>query len=332
MQQPSQASNTRLPRQVLRRSAAIEARYAPKPPESENPNPADPNAPAASGAPAIAPAPPAEPATPPAPAGDPRDTDPVYWKQRFQVTDGLLKRARIDHRTETDALHQQITDRDTQIRTLKVAPGSTTPAAVDIAKYFTPAQIEQYGEEQCGTMARAAEAAAEAKATELINAAVQPLKDAQVRNDSRAVEDAKAGFYAALAEAYPAYSTADVDPSWLEYLEAHDDSTGMQRQRILDIHIRNLDARACAKMFKAWEATKVAAAPPAPPMPPIGPSGSGAAPGENSVAAPPPGPGGALTIPTAAEIKLFYKNAALNKVTDSERSTFEARLALRNPR
>lgn len=328
--QPSQArTEPKLPRQVLRRSAAIDARYAPKPDETDNPNPADPNAPA--NPPASGEAPPADP--PSAPAGDPRDTDPAYWKQRFQVTDGMLKRERTDRQTEHNSLHQRVNELAEQVRVLKsTAHANAATDKVDITRYFTPAQIEQYGEEQCLTMATAAEAAAEAKASQLIEAAVKPLKDAQARTVEDEATRKKREFYDALAAEYPNYATADVDPRWLAYLEA-DDENEVQRQGILDAHIRNTNVKAIGRMFKAWEKS-IAPAPAAKtPAPPIAPSGSGAAPGDASPNAPElPDTGEPQGYPTQAEIKAFYKAAALNKVTDSQRTKFEARLALPKPR
>lgn len=327
--QPSQArTELKLPRQVLRRSAAIDARY--KPAETDLTNQVDPNAPAI--APALGETPPADP-PPQAPAGDPRDTDPAYWKQRFQVTDGMLKRERTDRQTEHNGLHQKVNELAEQVRTLKSAPASLEEApTTDIKRYFTPAQIEQYGEEQCLTMAKAAEAAARATASTMIEDAIKPFKDAQNRDVEDAVTRHKREFYDALAAEYPNYAVVDVDPSWLAYLAA-DDENEVQRQGILDAHIKNRNVKAIGRMFRAWEKS-VAPAPAAkPPVPPMSPSGSGAAPGDSSPAAPqgldPNEPQG---YPSPAEIKAHYKAASLNKVSDSQRLKFDARLALPKPR
>ena len=81
--QASPAKNeTRLPRAVLKRSAAIEERIKARS-EPETPDPALPT-PASS----------ADPANPnrrktPAPPADPRRTAPACWKQRFDATAGV---------------------------------------------------------------------------------------------------------------------------------------------------------------------------------------------------------------------------------------------------
>lgn len=323
--QPNQAPNeTKLPRAVIRRSAAIAARYA-QPAESEPPV-ADANAAPAS-TPAAAPAPPAD--TPaPAPAGDPRESDPAYWKQRFQVTQGILSRERTERHSEREGLHQQVADLNTQLRSAQAAP---KPAqTIDVSQFFSPEEVEKYGQEQCEAMARVALKASGKSVEDQIAAAVQPLKDRQTRSDADALAHAKNVFTEQLIELYPNFLKADVDPRWLAWL-ADDDENGVQRQEILDIHIGKRDARACARMFKAWEKTlaPVAATPP-PPAPPITPSGSGAAPGSDTPEAPQNAEAAAAGYPGKTEIKEFYKNAALGKVKPDERVKFEARLALRN--
>lgn len=317
--QPSQASNdTRLPRAVVRRSAAIAARYAPQPGE-QIPNPADANAPA--NAPAAATAPTADP-QPSAPAADPRDTDPAYWKQRFSVTEGLLRTERANLATRTETLHQQIVELKGQLLTLKAQASPTEK--IDIAKFFTPEQIVQYGEEQCEAMASTAMKAAKTTAQELIDAAVQPLRDKQERTAATEVETKKQRFTDALAAAVPNWQTIDTDPRWLAWL-SEDDENEVQRQSILNVHIANGNATGAARMFKAWEKS-VAPAPT--PVPPVAPSGSGAAPGSDAPNAPAPLEGGMPQgYPSKGEIKDFYKRAALGKVKDDERVKFEARLA-----
>lgn len=327
--QPTQAPNTlKLPRAVLRRSAAIEARYAPKTTdEPETPPAGDEAAPAATTAPATPPATPVDTQTP-APAGDPRDSDPNYWKQRFQVTEGILRRERADRQTQTEGLHQQVTELQGQIRVLQAQSSPTQK--IDVSKYFTPEQIALYGEEQCETMAATAERAATVKAEELINAAVQPLKDAQARTATNNAAAEQQAFTDKLSELVPDWQAWDVDQGWRDWL-AEDDENGVQRQSLLDIHIRNRNAVACGRMFMAWNATRTRApAPPPQRTPPVAPSGSGAAPGDTQAAAP-AAPEGAQGRPSSAEIKDFYKRASLGKVKDAERTAFEARLALPRP-
>lgn len=215
----SQALNeTRLPRAVVNRSAAIAARYATS--ESELPPP--------EGAAPAAP----EGGTPAEPAHvaelDPRESDPNYWKQRFKVTEGILARERTERRTQFEALNQRITELQEQALTQKPPP---TAAEIDLTRFFTPEQIETYGEEQCQVMAQTAMGAAHSTAQELIDAAMRPIREERAREKEDAAAQAKQKFVDRLTELKPDYATIDVDPAWQAWL-AEEDENGVQRQAL----------------------------------------------------------------------------------------------------
>jgi len=324
--QPTTASNeTKLPRAVLRRSQAINDRIAArnKPAEPE-PNPTSNATPATE--PAAAPAPAAEPQAA-APAADPRDSDPSYWQQRFKVTEGILRRERTDRATERDSLHQRIAKLEDESRTLQ-ATAKPADDAIDLTQFYTPAQIEQYGEEQCRVMAGTALRAARATAQQAIDAAVRPVREAQERQQTNNADAARTGFEDALTEQLPNWREVDADQRWRAWL-AEEDENEVVRQTILNVYITNANATGATRMMKKWM-TSVAPAPkpPAPPPPPMTPSGTGANPEGGN--APPPTPAQQAGAPTDAEVKDFYKRSALGKVKDTERTAFEARLALRN--
>jgi hypothetical protein len=303
----------------VRQSAAIAARYTPASAESATSPPADPAAPATppAGAAATSVAPPAS-----APA-DPRENDPNYWRQRFNVTSGILAKERGERQSERGELNRRITDLQTQTASPKAVPD----AAIDLSKFYTPEQIEQYGEEQCRVMAKTAMDAAHSTAQALIDAAVRPLKEEREREVADAKQAKKDAFYTKLGELHPSYAEDDVDPRWADEHTgwlAQEDENGVVRQQLLNIHLANLDATKVAKMFRQWKASITAA----PSVPPVAPSGSGAAPVDG---APPANLGtGAAGAPSDADVKDFYKRAALGKVKDDERVAFDARMKLRN--
>lgn len=310
--QPTQATNdTRLPRAVERQMARINARRQPAPGaesgdvQSEQPG-------------AVAPT-----VTPPAgdtPPVDPRESDPAYWKQRFHVTSGLLTKERNDSKARYDEQQRQIAELTTQVQSLQ-AKNPPADDEVDIAQFYTPEQIKTYGEEQCRVMAATAIRAAKSHAQKLIDAAVQPLKEREQQTKQSEIEARKQAFIDALIEAKPDYETVDKDPRWLLWLAQDDENTGVQRQQLLDSHIQRGNAKGVARMMTTWEKSVAL------PQPPVSPSGSGAAPAGGDA---PPANGPALTAPTDAEVKDFYKRSAIGKVKDDERQTFEARLKLRN--
>lgn len=316
MQQASQALNeTRLPRAVLRRSAAIQARLDAQKAESEAPV-ADPNAPPA---PPSAEAAPPVATTPPAPAQDPRENDPAYWKQRFNVTAGVLRVEREERAAEAADFNRRIAELEDQIRNLQAAAPSAPNAAVDATTILTQEQIETLGTEEAQAVVDAALRVARETAQKAIEAEVKPLRDARARDAADAQRARDNAFLEKLYELAP--DLDDKDENWLAWLAQEDEATGLQRQAILTQHVAKRDAVKAAKMHAQWKASIAA---PAPPAPPVSPSGSGAAPAGLDPRQPT-----MLKAPTQAEIKEFYKRASLGKVTDAQRVEFEARLKLR---
>jgi hypothetical protein len=256
-----------------------------------------------------------------APAADPRESDPEYWKQRFKATAGVLDSVRRERAAEREQYQQRFDELQTQIRDLQ----AKAPAAkINLGDYFTPEQIEQFGETQCEAMAIAAQKAAQTSVQRAIETEVQPLRDQRKRETAQELEDRKATFREKLGESVPDYAEIDVGEDWHAWLAQRDQSSGLVRQSILDQHVKAFDADEVAKMFKAFQSTKAA-----PPVPPVTAAPAAApTPSETPVAAPDVA-GGA---PTAAEIRDFYKRAALGRVKDAERVSFEQRLAkLRGP-
>lgn len=303
--QPSQALNeTRLPRAVLRQQERIKLKYGQPEPEPSQ-TPAEPAPDATQGVEPQA----TQPTDP-----DNRDSDPGYWKQRFKVTEGLLRAERERSATAADAHRQQIAELQSQIATLQASPAA--PEEIDLSAYFTPAQIEEYGEEQCRVVAKAASVAAKAQAQKAIDAAVAPLREQQKHEQTTAADNARHEFMVKLAELQPDWQEIDATDKWRQWLAETDDATGFQRQEILDRHNRANNAAGCARMFKQFQAKMK----PTTPTPPVQPAGTGA----NAMAGGnPPAPQAAFN-PTAAEVRDFYKRAAIGKVSNEERAKFDA--------
>lgn len=312
MQASPALNETRLPRQVLQRSKAIEDRIAARKAESE----------AASALPAETPsADPANPAPPatPAPPTDPRHSDPAYWKHRFEATAGRLRVREDEHKAELAALRGQIDELQGQVRSLQAT--STPPAAeINLTEFFSPEQIKDIGEDDAKSIAQAAMTAAMKTAKTAIEAEIQPLRDQRKADAEEQFRQRKAAFVEKLEEQIPNYAAIDAEPAWLEWLAEEDADSGLQRQKILDRHIAALDAAKVAKVFRNFLKTQER------PAPPVAPNGSAAG-GGGEV---PPQPNAAdVVAPTSAEVKDFYKRASLGRVSDAERAKFEARLKLR---
>lgn len=262
--------------------------------------------------PAAAAAAPASP-SPTAPAADPRENDPTYWRQRFKVTEGMLRTAQERHASELQRRDDEITQLRTQVRELEA---NRAPSKIDLAAFFSPEQIERFGEDQCEAMARAAMKAAGDQAQKLIETEVQPIRDRSKAEATRAENEKEAAFWEALAAAVPNYQEINARDDWLAWLMEDDASTGLPRQTILDQHRARRNAAGVAKVFADFELTLKR------PTPPVAPPRAGAS-GDVAASQPQMPAKGA---PTRTEIREFYKRSSLGKVTDQERQEFEARL------
>ncbi len=318
--QASKANDTTvLPRAIVRRSAAIQARIDSR--SEPKTDPADDPGTGPVAATPAEPAPPAKPEPSLAPAADPRENDPAYWRQRFNVTAGVLRAERDERRAEATTFNQRLTELSEQVRTLQAgAPPSEDQ--LDVTQFFTPEQIEQFGADQCEAMARASMKSAKAAAQSLIEKEVKPLREQQERREAQTVEERKQEFGDKLTEFVPNYLEIDQSDDWRAWLAQEDEASGLVRQKILSTHTMALNASKVAKMFRDFLKDQQ----PAPrPQPPISAKGTGAGPSGE----PPPQPAAGLKAPTDAEVKDFFKRAALGKVKDPERVEFEGRMKLR---
>lgn len=326
MTEVSASNETRLPRAVRAQIKRIDARLETKPPGEDPPPqpPASVQPPASETPPAVT-----EPVDPPSgtPPADPRHADPLYWKQRFQVIEGIQRTERERHAGELERRDQQLDEMRERVRALeRQAP----TAAKDLrSEFFTPEQIEQFGDEQCEAMAQAAVKAARSQAQAAIDAEVTPIRERAQRQEQATAMTKRQELEEKLAEQVPDWMAVDKTPEWLEWLAQVDPGSSMVRQDILNAHLRSLKADAVAGMFKAFKAST---APPAPPVAPSrGPGGGGGEP-------PPPAVGAGQGYPTKDEIRDYSKRAATIRnprdpryVTDKERAEFEARLRLPRP-
>lgn len=313
-----ESNQTQLPRAVRAQMARVNALLETKRPD---------DAPPASGAPSSTTTPPAEggaptpqpPAAPPtAPSADPRETDPTYWRQRFKVTEGMLRQAHERHAAEIERRDEELQQLRAKVRELEANREPQQKA--DLTAFFTPEQIDRFGEDQCQAMATAALKAASQQAEQLFEAQVKPIQERSQAEAQKRHEAKTAAFWERLTELYPAWETTNAKPEWLTWLQGEDPATGMVLDSILQTHFRALDADKVALMFQRFEKAN------AKPTPPVQPAGAG---GGGSGTPPANDPAAAKGYPSAAEIKDFYKRSALRKVSDKERVEFEARLRLK---
>lgn len=317
---PSRESSVRLPRAVRAQVERINALAESIAPETPAPiaEPAAPAAPAAEAAPSASTppaAPVAAPTAPPASPADPRATDPSYWEQRFRVTQGMLEKERRERNADRDRFDEQLSELRQQLSEAQRTQAPSSAPAIDVTQFFTPEQIEQYGEEQCRTIAAVAVKASAEQARTAVEAELKPIREQHKAQNERTQKDRVNTFWDKLADEVPDYEEVNATDGWKLWLAEEDPATGMQRQELLSMHQQGLRADRIALMFKAYKATQA--------TPPVSPSGRAGPPAAPQA---PNAPAGGY--PSPAEIRDYYKRAAIGKVSDRERSEFEARLQL----
>jgi hypothetical protein len=303
----SQESSVRLPRAVVRQSERIRRLTA----ESQDTPPVDdetPTAPEADPIPSDEPVKPNGHAEPSQPPQDARHQDKSYWENRCKVLQGMFDAERRTRKEEQAQHAAALSELQEQLRIAR-SQAPQTPEAIDIAKFFTAQEIEQYGEEQCRVMAAAADKAAREQVRAALDAELKPIREERQRDAEQSKADARRDFTAKLGALVPDFATIDADEAWQAWLAEKDPVTRLVRQQMLNAYVADRDAEATAALFDAFKASR-----PTAPQPPVAARGRGGPP--DDVPAPQP----ALGYPSESEIKAHYKAAKLGKVTDKERS------------
>jgi hypothetical protein len=246
---------------------------------------------------------------------------------------GKLGQERGLHKAEIDGLETRIADLETAVSTkeqeissLKASP-SPSSSKIDLGQFLTPEEIERIGEDEATTLISAAQKAVEATMAKMLPAAPAPAPaaapakpaDRATREAERAARDARTAFLDELLELVPDYQAIDETTGWKAWLAEKKGPRGVERQDVLNAHMRVGDAHAVAAMFEQYRTESAL------PAAPITPHAGGGGQNED----PTPQRSTTMLPPTEAEIKSYYKRAAIGKVSDAERTTFEARLKLR---
>lgn len=310
--QADAANETKLPRALIKRNAELKLKYGG--PVSQQPEPENPEAVEADPAEAVVTTVEPTPTPAPAAAADPRETDLEYWKHRFSVTNGILRKEREDRKDQVAELTQRINELMVE---LQAARDSAPSGPIDLGEYFTPEQIEEIGEPAALAMATTIKQQIRNEVNKAIKTQVEPLRTAKETEVADRQRDRTQAFTDRLAELVPNYAEVDESDEWKAWL-MEETADGIERQEVLNKHIAVLNADRVAGMFKTYLASKTR------PTPPITPNGTGATPAAAVAKT------SQLTRPSPAEIKDFFKRAKLNKVTPQERARFDERMALLN--
>jgi hypothetical protein len=253
---------------------------------------------------------------------------------------GVNEKQRNDHADAIGARDRELADLRRRVQELEQASSSTPQSnKLDLSIFFTPEQIEKFGEDSCEAMARAALKAAKDQAQQIIDAEVKPLKERQQSDDAAKAKAAQDAFWKTLDQLVAKIPQAanrtiweiNEEQSWLDFLDNVDDD-GETRNTKLHRFQRALNAQGIANLVKQY-LTKAKPTPPAPPVAPGG--GAGAAVDQQQ-------PNGAAVngkgYPSPDEFADYSKRAATIRnprdpryVTEQERQEMEARLRLPRP-
>lgn len=227
-------------------------------------------------------------------AADPaRESDPVYWKARFMVADGMAKKTRQVNETnrslqaEVDRLNKEVTRLKTAAPAAAAAqvPAPIRPEEIELTRYYTPEQIEEFGEAQLRAHLAAtltsSEQIIQERVEQRVNARLEPIEQeretARQRHEREARERAQEEeneYVAQLTELLPEWSEINKDPRWLRWLDGKN-SDGIARQVVLDQLAAARNAERTAALFKTFlqESGALPKPPPPPPLPPPTPPG-----------------------------------------------------------
>ncbi len=196
---------------------------------------------------------PAEPAPQPAPPS--QDEDYLYWKNRFQVLQGK-------YNAEVPALRKQVSELEKAVSEAQAQqtqdPQQATPQDVVTALGgLSQDEIDEFGPELIDVVQRIAGAQAN-QSSEQVENLNQQLSETQgelkqIKEDQQ--DDKVAVFWASAQRLVPDLAAVNSNPDFLTWLDGVDQTTGLQRQSILQNHQDRLNAQGVAAVFNAFKQT-----------------------------------------------------------------------------
>lgn len=329
--------NTFIPPAVRRAAAAAEQAHKQSYAKDDEPAPTantDSNAPPPVEAPAaIAPPEPLQEAvTPPGNSEPPTTATPVEvnWEHRYKSMEGRYKRAENDIRAMSD----QIASMQALIANMQAAaPVESTPAELQAKSLLTPEEVNEYGSEFLGVVAK--------KAKEELSPEVAKLQKEIERLNKRiegttqsASARARAELEATLDEKIPNWRDVNVAPEFHSWLALPDLYSGAIRHQLLTAAYEQNNTPRVLAFFKGFLSEEAATAPALSEPAPAGvspdkiPLENFAAPGRAKTAAAPSSAPVEKPIFTRATIARFYADSAAGKYRgrEAEKNRIEAQI------
>lgn len=341
--------NTKIPNAVRRAAAAADELHKVSYSKTEgDPAPvANDNAPAPAAAPEVTPEPVAPnpdltmtpsvtppsnpaPAPTPAPAAAPEPNETVNWEHRYKSMEGRYKRAENDIRAMSD----QIASMQALIANMQAqAPAEPTPPELQARSLLTPEEVNEYGSEFLGVVAKKAKEELTPEMAKL-QKEIERLNKRLEGSQQSASARARAELEATLDEKIPNWRDINVAPEFHSWLALPDLYSGAIRHQLLTAAYEQNNTPRVLAFFKGFLSEEAATAPapsepaPAGATPSKIPLENFAAPGRAKTAAAPPSAPAEKPIFTRAYIAKFYADAAAGKFRgrEAEKNRIEAQI------
>lgn len=288
-----------------------------KKPDEPAPTPDPAPAPTPASDPAPTPAPDPAPAPAPAPVVLSGNNEPIDWERRYKSMEGRYKRAENDIRAMSD----QIASMQSLLANVQAVPEPLSPD-LNPKSLLTPEEVNEYGEEFLGVVAK--------KAKEELTPEVAELKRELAKINKRlegsqqaSAATARAQLEATLDQQVPSWRDVNVAPEFHSWLALPDLYSGAIRHQLLTAAYEQNNTPRVLAFFKGFLSEEAATAPrtdpaPADPQSSKIPLENFAAPGRAKTAAAPSSVPAEKPVFTRAEIAKFYADSAAGKFRGKE--------------
>ena len=194
-----------------------------------------------------------------APAQDSRENDPNYWRHRHATTEGILRaekekakalaeeaaalRAEADKMRRETVDKQRKADAESRVRSLE---------QIDLSEFFTPAEIEEYGEKHLRTVLKGNVKAAMKTMDPSLQAEMEQMRAevASVRNI--AAQSREQAFWGRLDSGAKDWRAKQANPDFLSWLAEVDPVSGRTRDSYVKEAQNALDDDRVAAIFNAF--------------------------------------------------------------------------------
>lgn len=195
----------------------------------------------------------------PQPAADSRENDPNYWRHRHQTTEGILRAEKEKAkqlaeeaaalRAEADRLRKEALDKtrkadaESRVRSLE---------QIDLSEFFTPAEIEEYGEKHLRTVLKGNVKAAMKTMDPSLQAEMEQMRAEVESVRTIAAQSREQAFWNRLDSSAKDWRAKQANPDFLSWLAEVDPVSGRTRDSYVKDAQAALDAERVAAIFNAF--------------------------------------------------------------------------------